>query len=98
MGLYRNTQTGDVHAAFGATGDWLMNQGGLYEEIEVNDPDELKGKALDAALKDAGLPKTGDVDAKRARLTEWQEAQFAGQTAPPEQPVEQPPTDPSQGQ
>lgn len=31
---------------------------------------DLKGKALDAALDDAGLPKTGNAEEKRARLAE----------------------------
>lgn len=33
---------------------------------------ELKGKALDAALEEAGLDKTGTADAKRQRLVEHQ--------------------------
>jgi hypothetical protein len=32
--------------------------------------EELKGKALDEALEDAGLSKSGSVDEKRARLAE----------------------------
>lgn len=34
--------------------------------------EELKGKALDAALEDAGLAKSGSVDEKRARLAEFE--------------------------
>jgi len=33
-------------------------------------PSELKGEALAAALDDAGLPKTGTADEKRASLAE----------------------------
>lgn len=33
-------------------------------------PELLKGAALDAALEDAGLPKSGTADEKRARLAE----------------------------
>ena len=33
------------------------------------EPTELKGAALDAALEEAGLPKTGTADEKRASLT-----------------------------
>lgn len=36
---------------------------------------ELKGEALDKALEDAGLPKTGTADEKRARLSEGQTKQ-----------------------
>ncbi len=32
--------------------------------------EQLKGKALDAALTDAGLPLSGSADEKRARLAE----------------------------
>lgn len=37
--------------------------------------DQLQGEALDAALKAAGLPSTGKVDEKRARLVEHEIAQ-----------------------
>lgn len=33
-------------------------------------PDTLKGKALDAALDEAGLPKKGSAEQKRQRLAE----------------------------
>jgi hypothetical protein len=33
-------------------------------------PEDLKGEALAAALDDAGLPKTGTADEKRASLAE----------------------------
>lgn len=36
--------------------------------------EELRGKALDAALEDAGLSKSGTVDEKRARLAEHEAA------------------------
>lgn len=36
----------------------------------ADDPAELKGQALDAALKDAGLSTSGTVEEKRLRLTE----------------------------
>ena len=38
--------------------------------------EELRGKALDRALEDAGLSKSGTVDEKRARLAEH-EAELA---------------------
>lgn len=36
--------------------------------------EELKGKALDKALEDAGLSKSGTVDEKRDRLAEFEAA------------------------
>ena len=36
--------------------------------------EELRGKALDKALEDAGLSKSGTVDEKRARLAEHEAA------------------------
>lgn len=36
---------------------------------------ELKGGALDEALEEAGLPKTGSADEKRARLADHRAAQ-----------------------
>lgn len=39
--------------------------------------DELKGKALDEALKARGLPTTGNADEKRARLAEHTPAEPA---------------------
>lgn len=44
--------------------DW-MAKGAALEDV---DPDALQGKPLDAALEAAGLPKTGRVAAKRARI------------------------------
>jgi hypothetical protein len=35
-------------------------------------PEELRGEALDQALEDAGLPKSGTADEKRARLAQRQ--------------------------
>jgi hypothetical protein len=42
----------------------------LTTEPEVTPPSELKGEALTQALDDAGLPKTGTADEKRASLAE----------------------------
>ena len=44
-------------------------------EDPVEDAAELKGEALDEALKEAGLPLTGKADEKRARLAEHLAAQ-----------------------
>lgn len=40
-----------------------------WEPVEAP-AEQLKGKALDAALTDAGLPLSGTADEKRARLAE----------------------------
>lgn len=48
-----------------------------YDSQPVLTPDEveaLKGKALEAALEDAGLPRTGTADEKRDRLAEYEAA------------------------
>jgi hypothetical protein len=42
-----------------------------WEPVEAP-ASELKGDALDAALRDAGLPLSGTADEKRARLAEHQ--------------------------
>lgn len=99
MGLYRNTDTNDVQTAFGATADWLLNQepAGLWVEIQVEQPDQLKGKALDDALVAAGLPKSGNVDEKRARLAAYNDEQL-GLHVVDEDDVDVPPTDPGQDQ
>ena len=44
-------------------------------EDPVEDAAELKGEALDEALKEAGLPLTGKAEEKRARLAEHLAAQ-----------------------
>ena len=44
---------------------------------EQEEPAELKGKALDEALKEAGLPLDGRADEKRARYAEYLAAQAA---------------------
>lgn len=43
-----------------------------WEKAEGSPPAQnvLKGAALDAALKEAGLPTSGTADQKRARLAE----------------------------
>jgi hypothetical protein len=47
-----------------------MSDTDLSVEAESTPPSELKGEALAAALDDAGLPKTGTADEKRASLAE----------------------------
>lgn len=41
-----------------------------WSGIEAPDTSELRGKALDEALKEHGLPTTGTADEKRDRLAE----------------------------
>ena len=50
------------------------------------DAEELRGKALDEALEDAGLSKSGTADEKRARLAEH-EAELAITTTTEEEEV-----------
>jgi hypothetical protein len=42
----------------------------LTDAAAADVAEELKGKALDQALEEAGLPKSGSADEKRARLAE----------------------------
>ena len=46
---------------------------------------ELKGKALDEALKEAGLPLDGRADEKRARY-----AEYLASEEPADEPVDEP--------
>lgn len=53
----------------------------IVEDVEPTSPEgieELKGAALDQALDDAGLVKSGTVAEKRARLTEHAANQTPG--------------------
>ena len=45
--------------------------------------EELKGKALDEALDDAGLSKSGTADEKRARLAQYEADQVTQLEADP---------------
>ena len=49
------------------------------------EPAELKGKALDEALKEAGLPLDGRADEKRARY-----AEYLASEEPADEPVDEP--------
>lgn len=42
----------------------------VVEQPDGEDPPELKGAALDEALRQRGLPLTGSADEKRARLAD----------------------------
>jgi hypothetical protein len=54
---------------------WAPATDAAAEETDADSGDDegLKGKALDAALTDAGLPTTGTADEKRARLADHQD-------------------------
>ena len=52
---------------------------------EQEEPAELKGKALDEALKEAGLPLDGRADEKRARY-----AEYLASNEPADEPVDEP--------
>jgi hypothetical protein len=45
-------------------------QPGAWEEPPADEPEELKGQALDDALEAAGLSKSGTADEKRQRLAD----------------------------
>lgn len=76
MPLFRNTRTGDVITAEGPVATMYGRRPDWEEYVapeSADTPDEeLKGAALDQALEDAGLPKSGSADEKRARLAEHQ--------------------------
>lgn len=70
MTQYRNERNGDVVTVpvelehkYDDLGHWSR----VVTEAEAV---ELKGEALDQALKDADLPTTGSADSKRERLAE----------------------------
>lgn len=71
--VYTRPSTGDVVTVpdeltrlYDSRPDWERADPSGDPVEEVN----LKGAALDEALEDAGLPKSGSADEKRARLTE----------------------------
>ena len=77
-----------LHTMPKAFDDDALNTGEIVQSAEIysSEPvltaaevEELKGKALDQAIEDAGLPKTGTADEKRAALAEY-ESGLAGST------------------
>jgi len=52
-----------------STGQWVLDE--AEAEAETPAAAELKGEALDDALRDAGLPLTGTADEKRKRLADF---------------------------
>lgn len=69
MATVRNPENGDVRVV----PDVLVGKyeaRGFERQPDATTPELLKGAALDQALEDAGLPKTGSADEKRARLAE----------------------------
>lgn len=69
MALFRNTRTDQLATVFGVVADHYDAKEHWERVDEVNVGD-LKGKALDEQLENAGLPKSGKVAEKQARLAE----------------------------
>lgn len=73
MPLYRNNETGDVETIPVEMQDKYDNNpifAAWSRFVPESEAADLKGAALDEALEDAGLPKSGSADDKRARLAE----------------------------
>lgn len=64
------TRNGDVRVIPDVLVEQYSSRGWEPVDEQSTDPGELKGKALDAALTDAGLSTSGTADEKRARLSE----------------------------
>ncbi len=62
----------------------LRGLGARFGIVEDPEPEDLKGAALDDALEEAGLSKSGTVKEKRARLAEHQAQLQAEAQAQPE--------------
>jgi hypothetical protein len=60
----------DVIAAGGPGLTLGQSDPDVPDPVEQEPEVELKGEALDAALEERGLPKTGSADEKRARVAE----------------------------
>jgi hypothetical protein len=71
------TPAGDVHTVDEQLADYYGRQGWTREatpaEIDaiVEEAHELRGAALDDALKEAGLSTAGTAEEKRARLADF---------------------------
>jgi hypothetical protein len=66
---------------------WLVtNDGERWTTVGTVPDGVLKGRELDEALEAAGLPTTGKVAEKRARLAEHEAAQLAEKQDPPADP------------
>ena len=75
MLMRRHRETPDVDPAFklkpvDTMDDAFKKEGGAEEALTSEGALELKGDALDAALKERGLSLEGKADEKRARLAE----------------------------
>ena len=86
--LYRIVPDGETATIPDDRWQGYVSQAGVWEGVDepATPADELAGQSLDAALTDAGLPKTGTADDKRQRLADWQAEQS--------QPTQPTPTDP----
>ena len=70
MATVRNPVNGDVRVIPDVLVEKYVEERGFERLPDATTPDQLKGAALDAALKDAGLSTSGTADEKRARLAE----------------------------
>lgn len=70
MPLYLNEETGDVVTVPVELQDKYDSLDQWSRFVPESEAAELKGAALDEALEDAGLSKSGSADDKRARLAE----------------------------
>lgn len=92
MTLFKHPSKGVVNASDELTE--FLGQRGFKPAGDPAEAGELKGQALDEALRSAELPLSGSADEKRARLEEHRAAQLVVD----QPPVEDDTTDPSQGQ
>lgn len=90
-------RNGQLITAHGATADWAEDHGFDRYESPAS-PAELKGAALNAALDEAGLSKTGTADEKRARLAAAQQPAVDNPDPDELDAPDNVPTDPSQDQ
>lgn len=71
MATYRNERSGDIITVPEALQDKYDAIGHYSRVVSDGEAAELKGNALDEALEQAGLSKSGSADDKRARLAEY---------------------------
>lgn len=68
MAQFKHIHNGDVITAKGAVEDHYAANPLWVRVISPDEAEELKGAALDTALEEHGLPKSGKADEKRERL------------------------------
>lgn len=68
MGTLSMTRRGDVIYVPASQQEAFEREGWTLTETTATDTPKLSGKALDEALRQAGLPTSGKADEKRERL------------------------------